>query len=394
MTDRISTITRRIAAVATAALFVACADSTAPLDGDSDAALAAQTFSKLADSVTRTGGDADVGTAYSGIAGILRMGGQVTPIALTIDGVAKTFMATAMTVETTVNDCPPNAQCFAPATTYSLRSLIAWERDNPTRLVQISSTTNDEQIGAILDPSPLALYARMASLIYMDGTGATFLGVSGPQKFDVAKSATLCPAGVESDTTLRILRPNGTCNLADHTVSFSGRLEPSPFQSVSNIAKVQHTITMTAQAVHGTFRTLTVTPCDPSCYQPVDSLSVPPVIVRPSNQLPATLSASVNGDVTLTFTVKNPSADPVKVVFPSSQRYDFTAIDSTTGKGVWSWAATRDFLQALGEETVPGGGSLTFVEKWTPPKRGLYLVHARLTSTSHRSEAYASVVVP
>ena len=394
MTDRISAITRRIAAVVTAALFVACADSTAPRDGGSDAALAAQTFSKLADSVTRTGGDADVGTAYSGIAGILRMGGQVTPIALTIDGIAKTFMATAMTVETTVNDCPPNAQCFAPPTTYSLRSLIAWERDNPTRLVQISSTTNDEQIGAILDPSPLALYARMASLIYMDGTGATFLGVSGAQKFDVTKSATPCPAGVESDTTLRILRPNGTCNLADHTVSFSGRLEPSPFQTVSNIAKVQHTITMNAQAVHGTFRTLTVTPCDPSCYQPVDSLSVPPVIVRPSNQLPATLSASVNGDVTLTFTVKNPSADPVKVVFPSSQRYDFTAIDSTTGKGVWSWAATRDFLQALGEETVPGGGSLTFVEKWTPPKRGLYLVHARLTSTSHRSEAYASVVVP
>jgi hypothetical protein len=318
----------------------------------------------------------------------------VTPIALSIDGVAKTFMATTMTVETTVNDCPPSAQCFAPPTTYSLRSLIAWEKDNPTRLVQISSTTNDERIGAILDPSPLALYARMASLIYMDGSGATFLGISGTQKFDVAKSATPCPAGVESDTTLRILRPNGTCTLADHTASFSGQLEPSPFQTVSNIAKVQHTIAMSPQAVHGTFRQLTITTCDPSCYPPVDSLSVPPVVVRPSNQLPAKLSASVNGDVTLTFTVRNPSADPVKVVFPSSQRYDFTAIDSTTGKSVWSWAANRDFLQAIGEETVPGGGSLTFVEKWTPPKRGLYLVHARLTSTTHRSEAYASVVVP
>ena len=394
MTDRISTITRRMAAVATAALFVACGDSTAPLDGDSDAALAAQTFSKLADSVTRTGGDADVGTAYSGISRILRMGGQVTPIAFSIDGVAKTFMATAMTVETTVDDCPPNAQCVAPPTTYSLRSLIAWEKDNPTRLVQISSTTNDEQIGAILDPSPLALYARMASLVYMDGAGGTYIGTSGTQKFDVAKSATPCPAGVESDTTLRILRPSGTCTLANHAVSFSGKVEPSPFLLTSNTAKGTHTIAMTAQTVHGTFRQLTITPCDPSCYPPVDSLSVPPVVVRPSNQLPATLSATVNGDVTLTFTVKNPSADPVKVVFPSSQRYDFTAIDSTTGKGVWSWAANRDFLQAVGEETVPGGGSLTFVEKWTPPKRGLYLVHARLTSTSHRSEAYASVVVP
>ena len=393
MTDRISSIAR-LAAVATAALFVACGDSTAPLNDDVDAALAAQTFSKLADSVERSGGDADVGSAYSNIAGLLRMGGQVTPIALSVDGVAKTFMAAAMTVETTVNDCPPNAQCVAPPSVYSLRSLIAWEKDNPTRLVQISSTTNDEQIGAIVDPSPLALYARMASLVYMDGAGGTYVGTSGTQKFDVSKSATPCPAGAESDSTLRILRPNGTCTLAEHAVSFSGKVEPSPFLLTGNTAKGTHTIAMNPQTVHGTFRQLTITPCDPSCYQPVDSLSRPPVIVRPSNALPATLSTTVSSDVTLTFTVKNPSAEPVKIVYPSSQKYDFVAIDSTTGKSVWSWSANRSFLQALGEETVPGGGSLTFVEKWTPPKSGLYLVHARLTSTSHRSEAYASVVVP
>jgi hypothetical protein len=394
MTDRISILARRIAVVTTAALCVACGDSTAPLDGDTDAILAAQTFSKLADSVERTGGDANVGTAYSSIANILRMGGQITPIALSIDGDAKTFMAAAMTVETTVNDCPPNAQCVAPPRTYSLRSLIAWEKDNPTRLVQISSTTNEEPIGAILDPSPLALYARMASLVYMDGAGGTYIGTSGTQKFDVTKSATPCPAGVESDTTLRILRPKGTCTLADHGVTFSGKVEPSPFLLTGNTANGAHTIVMNVQAVHGTFRQLTITPCDPSCYQPVDSLSQPPVIVRPNNQFPATLSASVSREVTLTFTVKNPSAEPMKVVFPSGQKYDFAAIDSTTGKSVWSWSANKTFVQALVEETIPGRGSLVFVEKWTPPKSGLYLVHARLTSTSHRSEAYASVVVP
>jgi hypothetical protein len=69
-------------------------------------------------------------------------------------------------------------------------------------------------------------------------------------------------------------------------------------------------------------------------------------------------------------------------------------IDSTTGKSVWTWSAAVSFIAAVNDETVPAGGALTFVEKWTPPKAGLYLAHARLTSTSHRSQAYASFVVP
>ena len=102
----------------------------------------------------------------------------------------------------------------------------------------------------------------------------------------------------------------------------------------------------------------------------------------------------MNGDVTLTFAVKNASAEPVKVVYPSGQKYDFVVIDSTTGKSVWSWSASRTFIQAVNDETVRAGESLTFVEKWTPPKKGLYLAHAVLTSTSHRAQAYASFVVP
>jgi hypothetical protein len=393
MTDRIHSFTR-IAAVAVVAILAACrSDATSPVDTQTEAARAAQTFTQLADSVARTGGDADVGSAYSGIAGILRTGGRVTPIVITIDGAAREFMATAMTVETTVNDCPRGAQCVAPPTTYALRSLIAWEKDNPTRLVQLSSSTNDEQIGAILDPSPLALYARMASLVYMDGAGGTFIGTSGTQKIDVTNSATDCPAGAESDSTLRLLRLNGTCTLADHGVTFSGKVEPSPFMLAGNTAKGTHTIAMSGQTVHGTLRRITITPCEPSCYTPVDSLSVPPVVVRPSNQLPAMLSASVSGDVTLTFTVNNPSAEPVKVVYPSAQKYDFVVIDSTTGRQAWKWSENKGFAQAIAEQTVPAGGTLTFVEKWTPAKPGLYLAHARLTSTSHRSQAYASFVV-
>ena len=397
MTDRIHSFARRIAFVATAGALAACgSDSTAPIDTQSDAALAAQTFAQLADSVTRTGGDASMGSAYANIAGLLRMGGHVTPITLTIDGTATTFIAAAMTTETTINDCPKGAYCIAPPATYAINSLIAWDRDNPKRLVQLASASNDEQIGTILDPSALAIYARMASLIYLDGAGNTFLGVSGTQRFDVAKSDTPCPAPTDS-AKVGYLRPNGTCTLADHTVSFSGTLEPSPFQLVSNVAKVQHTIAMSAQTVAGTRRTITIEnlPCDTACTKPpIDSSSTPPVVVKPSGELQGKLAVTVDSVMHLTFTVRNPSSDAVKIVYPSGQKYDFAVVDSTSGKEVWRWSASRTFLAAIVEQSVPGGGTLTFVETWKPAARGRYLAHAWLTSTSHRSEAYAAVVVP
>jgi hypothetical protein len=396
MTSHLHSLARRLAFVAGAATLAACgSDSTAPIDATSDAALAAQTFTQLADSVTRNGGDADVGSAYAGIAGILRAGGHVTPITLTIDGSATTFIAAATTFQTTINDCPPGAYCFAPPSTFAIRNLIAWDKANPKRLVQLSSSSNDEIIGAILDPSPLAIYARMASLVYMDGAGGTFLGTSGTQKFELANSGTPCPAASDSVRT-GYLRPRSACTLAAHTVSFSGALAPSPFMRATAAATGTHTIAMTAQSVAGTLMSITIDnfPCDTGCTTPIDSLPQPPVVVRPSNELPASLSAAVNGDVTLTFTVKNPSADAVKVTFPSGQRYDFVVADSATGQSVWTWSANKSFVAALGEETIPAGGSRTYVEKWTPPKKGLYLARAVLTSTSHRAQAYAAVVVP
>ena len=69
-------------------------------------------------------------------------------------------------------------------------------------------------------------------------------------------------------------------------------------------------------------------------------------------------------------------------------------IDSASGKEAWRWSAGRSFTKAIVEESLPGGGSLTFVEKWTPPSRGRYLARAVLTSTSHNAEAYAAVLVP
>jgi hypothetical protein len=116
--------------------------------------------------------------------------------------------------------------------------------------------------------------------------------------------------------------------------------------------------------------------------------------VRPNSELAARLAVTVDSVAHLTFTVTNFTKDPAKIVYPSSQKYDFVVIDSASGKEAWRWSASKGFLQAVVEESVPAGWSLSFVETWKPAARGRYLAHAWLTSTSHRAEAYAAVVVP
>jgi len=239
-------MTNRIClALASAAMLVACGgDSTMP-SRQVDAEAAAQTFFQLADSVARSGGNTEVGNAYAAIGWVLRTGGRITPITLTIDGANTSFLAAAMSIESVTNPCPPNAQCFAPEMRLVQRSLIAWDREKPTRIVQLSSSSNDERIGTIGDSTSLALWAPMASLIYMDGTSIMYFGTSGEQRFSVTKSATSCP---EPDyfPPLGALRPRGysaTCVLADIAVKFNGTVEPSVYVG-ANKAAVTHTIAM------------------------------------------------------------------------------------------------------------------------------------------------------
>ena len=389
--SRATAVVRRLA-LACAATLVACGgDGTArPLQ--TDAAAAAQTFAQLADSVARNGGNTDVGTAYASIAGILRMGGRITPITLTIDGASRSFLATAMSIESVTNLCPPAAACFAAAMRVVQRSLIAWDRDNPTRIVQLSSSSDEERIGTIGDSTSLALWAPMASLIYLDGTGIMYFGTNGGQHFSVSKSATPCPMP-EDSIPLGVLRPRGysaTCVLADITVKFEGTVEPSVYVG-ANKAAVTHTIAMAAQTVAGTHQETSVTACDTTCNMPTPT---PPVVVTPSTEFPASLAASMDSLVHLVFTVKNPSGAPIKISFPSSQRFDIVAIDSTSGRNVWTWSANQTFLGSLQDETVPGNGALVYTASWKPPAKGLYLFHATLASTTPRAEAYTTVVVP
>ena len=395
---RISASVGRLALVCAAALVACGGDSTTrPLP--TDATTAAQTFAQLADSVARNGGDAGVGTAYASIAGILRMGGRITPITLTIDGASRSFLATAMSIESVTNSCPPNAACFAPEMRTVQRSLIAWDRDDPTRIVQLSSSSDEERIGTIRDSTSLALWAPTAALIYMDGTGIMSFGTSGEQRFAVSRSATPCPAP-DYFPPMGVLRPRGysaTCVLADIAVKFDATLE-QPVYVAANESAVTHTITMAAQTVAGTHQETSVAGCDTSCSVPPTDPNgptpTPPVVVSPSADLPASLTASRDSLIHLLFTVRNPSGAPIRISFPSSQRFDIVAIDSTSGKSVWTWSANQTFLASVQDETVPGNGALVYNASWKPPAKGLYLFHATLASTSPRAEAYTTVVVP
>ena len=385
----------RIIALAAAALGACSSDSTAPLTTTSAASLAADQFTRLADSVSRSGGDADVGNAYSSIAGVLRAGGRVSSIVITIDGAATTFTATALGTELGYSSSCVGTACAARPKPVLMRSLVAWDAANPKRVVQLTAQSDDEPIAAMLYPTLLASYAPMASLVYMDGAGGTYFGTSGSQKMGETVSTT--PCAVARDSVPVATKLPSTCTQADFSIAFSAKAEPSAFLVRDNTAKGTHAIAMTTQTVAGSHTLLVPPTCDTACApgspNGPPSVPPPPVVVRPSSELPASLSATMDSLVTLTFTLKNPSSDAIKVTFPSGQRYDFIATDSTTGRDVWRWSADKSFTQALSEQTVPANGTLVFIAQWKPAAKSRYLLHGLLVSTSHRGEAYASVVV-
>jgi hypothetical protein len=93
-------------------------------------------------------------------------------------------------------------------------------------------------------------------------------------------------------------------------------------------------------------------------------------------------------EVRLVFHITNPSNQPVVLEFSSGQRYDF-AVRNAAGD-VWRWSAARSFMQALGTETIPPGGSLRYSETWPSGERtGTFTATAQLTSLNYTIEQRA-----
>lgn len=121
---------------------------------------------------------------------------------------------------------------------------------------------------------------------------------------------------------------------------------------------------------------------------------LPPIVVTPSATLPATLTTTVDSLVTLTLTVRNPTASPVKIDFSSGQHFDFTVTDAATGAALWVWSADRLFMQMLTSETIPANGKLVYTAQWKPTKSASFVATGMLVSPSHRAEAKVAVSVP
>lgn len=89
----------------------------------------------------------------------------------------------------------------------------------------------------------------------------------------------------------------------------------------------------------------------------------------------------------------NTSQAPVVLDFASGQRFDFI-VRGAGGSELWRWSEDRMFTQALGQETIPPGETVTFEGSWPAQGRtGTYEVVGRIT-TRPPLEQNATFVLP
>ena len=376
---------RTFAAASMTALLAACSSSTEP-QVDPEALAAATTLDHIADSLSIVGVDAGVSSAYRALAQVVRSGPRLSRVTISVDGTPAEFLATAQSFDR--NYCPPQAMCalvYRPP----LNSMVAWQRSDPRRVVQLTADINLPIGVAPLGASPDGFGSR-ATLTYLDGAGGVFLGTGGTQSITVTPTDEPCVAP-NAPVQASYVLPPVQCTRADFTVSFAGTVQPPPFALRNNTASGSHTLSMSPQSVSGT--RLSFAFCT-ACGAPPPLM--PPVAISPtSSVLQPTLRATASAtDVTLTFTVTNTSAAPVRLDFNSAQQYDFIVRSASTGALVWQWSHDMGFALSLTSRTLASGETATYFEHWKPAASGLYSAQALLTSSSHRAMASTAFNVP
>ncbi|HUH11550.1 MAG TPA: BsuPI-related putative proteinase inhibitor [Longimicrobiales bacterium] len=77
----------------------------------------------------------------------------------------------------------------------------------------------------------------------------------------------------------------------------------------------------------------------------------------------------------------NTSGAPLVLDFRSGQRFDFIVREANGGE-VWRWSEDRMFTQALGQETLDAGETVTFEATWRAEGRtGTFVADGRITTT-------------
>jgi len=113
----------------------------------------------------------------------------------------------------------------------------------------------------------------------------------------------------------------------------------------------------------------------------------------PTSGLAITLSVDKStyrpGDtIQVTLEVANRTAEPITLVFSTSQRFDL-AIEDDEGNELWRWSRGKLFLQVLGEETLGSEGPpLAYhTEAPGPADPGRYRLHGALATAGQAFRA-------
>lgn len=112
--------------------------------------------------------------------------------------------------------------------------------------------------------------------------------------------------------------------------------------------------------------------------------------VASQNDLVTSIEVEVGaGTVRFVLHLTNSTNQPIRLEFPSSQRYDFV-VRTPDGAEVWRWSADQMFAQMLSEESIPPGGSREFTAPWQPGTRaGAFVAVGRVTANNRKIEQQA-----
>jgi len=95
--------------------------------------------------------------------------------------------------------------------------------------------------------------------------------------------------------------------------------------------------------------------------------------------------------VRLTIRLVNNAGTAARLVFPSSQKYDFWI---TSGRReIWRWSTGRTFTQDITRVEIGGQTGTYFAESWPADRTGTLVAHAELLAETFRGDMKATLTV-
>ena len=339
----------------------ACSADTGLTTPSQERDLIADRLGQFADSISMASDEATA-APYRELSDLVRRTDRPSSVRVTVDGEVVAFSAIAH--ETVVaGSCTgtessggESIMCWRQS---RVRTLLAWHA--PSRRIMLLTARAER--GDFGIPSATANTAPSGLLRFFDQSGRASVAVTGSYS-----------SSVKTDGECALpRRPDGdrvpTKCLFAH---FDWALEASG-------AAITHALRLEPSSVEGTQWTVGAAPPPPA----------PPT----ASPLVAALRSHVDSVVSLALVVRNESAAPVSLRFPTAQQYDF-AIKDRSGKTVWRWSDGQSFADAPTTRTIPAHESITFTARWSPTVRGELIVVATMTSATQLVSTRAALLVP